>query len=54
LKFDYKIRLLISERLDIDSVEMDFILGRPFTETITMFGLKVTREPDGSFFLTTS
>jgi Fe-S-cluster containining protein len=54
LKFDYKIRLLISERLDIDSVEMDFILGRPFTETITMFGLTVTREPDGSFFLTTS
>jgi Fe-S-cluster containining protein len=54
LKFDYKIRLLISERLGIDSVEMDFLLGRPFTETITMFGLTVTREPDGSFFLTTS
>jgi len=54
LKFDYKIRLLISEKLDIDSAEMDFILGRPFTETITMFGLTVIREPDGSFFLTTS
>jgi Fe-S-cluster containining protein len=53
LKFDYKIRLLISERLNIDSAEMDFILGRPFTETITMFGLKVIREQDGSFFLTT-
>lgn len=54
LKFDHKIRLLISERLGVDSVEMDFLLGRPFTETITMYGLKVTREPDGSFFLTTS
>lgn len=52
LKFDYKIRLLISEKLDIDSAEMDFILGRPFTETINMFGLKVIREQDGSFFLT--
>jgi Fe-S-cluster containining protein len=53
LKFDYKIRLLITERLGIDPVEMDFILGRPFTETINMFGLKVIREQDGSFFLTT-
>ncbi len=54
LKFDYKIRLLISEKLNIVSAEMDFILGRPFTETITMFGLKVIREKDGSFFLTTT
>jgi len=53
LKFDYKIRLLIAERLNIVSAEMDFILGRPLTETINMFGLKVIREQDGSFFLTT-
>jgi Fe-S-cluster containining protein len=52
LKFDHKIRLLISEKSGIDRGEMDFLLGRPFTETITMFGLKVKREPDGSFFLT--
>ena len=54
LKFDYKIRLLVAEKLYIDSDDMDFLFGRPFTETITMFGLTVTREPDGSFFLTTS
>ncbi len=53
LKFDYNMRPLISERLNIDPVEMDFILGRPLTETINMFGLKVLREQDGSFFLTT-
>ncbi|MCD4717510.1 MAG: YkgJ family cysteine cluster protein [Desulfobacterales bacterium] len=53
LKFDYKIRLLIAERLNVVSAEMDFILGRPLTETINMFGLKVIREQDGSFFLTT-
>jgi Fe-S-cluster containining protein len=52
LKFDHDIRPLISERLDIDSSDMDFILGRPLFETITMFGLKVRKEPDGSFFLT--
>ena len=53
LKFDHRIRLLISEKLGIDSGEMDFLLGRPFTETIPMFGLKVIREQDGSFLLTT-
>ncbi|NQU15759.1 MAG: hypothetical protein HQ561_16515, partial [Desulfobacteraceae bacterium] len=53
LKFDYHIRPFVSEKLDIDPREMDFIFGRPLTETIPMFGLKVTREPEGSFFLTT-
>lgn len=52
LKFDHDIRWLIPERLSIDSDEIDVILGRPLTETIIMFGLKVVREPDGSFFLT--
>jgi len=54
LRFDHNIRLLAIERLGIDPDEMDFILGRPLSETITMFGLKVAREPDGSFFLTMS
>ena len=53
LKFDYHIRPFVSQKLDMDPREMDFIFGRPLTETIPMFGLKVTREPDGSFFLTT-
>ena len=52
LKFDHDIRLLIPEKLDTDSDEIDLILGRPLTKTIAMFGLKVVREPDGSFFLT--
>lgn len=52
LKFDHVIRSLIPEKLGIDSDEMDMILGRPLTETIIMIGLKVVREPDGSFFLT--
>ncbi len=52
LKFDNDIRWLIPEKLGVDSDEIDLILGRALTETITMFGLKVVREPDGSFFLT--
>jgi Fe-S-cluster containining protein len=52
LKFDHHIRAFTSKKLGIDLNEMDFLFGRPLTQTITMFGLQVIREPDGSFFLT--
>ena len=52
LKFDYHIRSFTSKKLGIDSNEMNFLFGRALTETITMFGLQVIRESDGSFFLT--
>lgn len=54
LKFDHDIRSLVPERLDVNPDELDLVFGRPLTETITMFGLKVVREPDGSFLLTLS
>jgi hypothetical protein len=38
--------------MGIESGEMNFIFGRPLIETITMYGLQVTRESDDSFFLT--
>ena len=52
LKFDHDIRLMVPEKLDIDTDDLDLIFGRPLTKTIAMFGLKVVREPDGSFLLT--
>ncbi len=52
MKFDYQIRPFVSRKLGIDMDDMDFIFGRPLTETIVMFGLQVTREPDGAFLLT--
>jgi Fe-S-cluster containining protein len=52
LRFDHQLRPFVSERLKIDSEEMNLVFGRPLTETITMFGLKVRRDPDGSFLLT--
>ena len=52
LKFDHGIRLLAPQKLGIDPEEMDLIFGRPLSRTISMFGLKVIREPDGSFLLT--
>jgi Fe-S-cluster containining protein len=52
LKFDHHIRTFTSKKLGISFSEMDFLFGRSLTGTITMFGLQVIREPDGSFFLT--
>jgi len=52
LRFDHQLRPFVSEKMEIDPNEMDLVFGRPLTETITMFGLQVTSEPDGSFFLT--
>ncbi|MCF8146480.1 MAG: YkgJ family cysteine cluster protein [Deltaproteobacteria bacterium] len=54
LKFDHDIRSLTHTNLGIDPDELDLIFGRPLTQTIAMFGLKVVREPDGSFLLTLS
>jgi len=54
LKVDHDIRSLTREKLGIDFDELDLIFGRPLIKTISMFGLKVVREPDGSFFLTVS
>ena len=52
LRFDHHIRAFTSKKLGIDLSEMGFLFGRPLTQTITMFGLKVIKKSDGSFFLT--
>lgn len=54
LKFDFHLRPFVSRRVGISDQEMDFIFGRPMINTITMFGLKVIQESDGTFFLTTA
>ncbi|MFH1351432.1 MAG: hypothetical protein ABII26_10935, partial [Pseudomonadota bacterium] len=54
LRFDHQLRPLISERLGLDPDELNFFFGRPFIKTISMFGLKVIQESNGSFFLTTT
>jgi len=52
LRFDHHIRAFTSKKLGIDLNKMDLLFGRSLTETITMFGLKVIKKSDGSFFLT--
>jgi Fe-S-cluster containining protein len=53
LRFDHHLRPFMSEKLGLDPEETDLFFGRSLIETITMFGLKVTRESDGAFSLTT-
>ncbi len=53
LRFDYELRPFVSQKLGIKTEEMDFYLGRPLIQTIVMFGLRVIREADGGFLLTT-
>jgi Fe-S-cluster containining protein len=52
LRFDFQMRPFLVQKLRLNPEEMDFLFGRPLVETIVMFGLKVIREPDGSFYLT--
>ena len=52
LRFDHELRPFVSEKMGLDLNDMDLIFGRPLTKTITMFGLKVIQQPDGSFYLT--
>ena len=51
LNFDFQLRPFISDKLQIDPEEMAFLFGRPLVDTVPMFGLKVSREADGTFFL---
>lgn len=54
LRFDFQMRPFLLQKLGLNPDEMDFPFGRPLVDTIVMFGLKVIREPDGTFFLTTA
>ncbi|MCP4575824.1 MAG: YkgJ family cysteine cluster protein [Deltaproteobacteria bacterium] len=53
LEYDRQIRLLTRDKLSIDPLELNLLYGRPLTDTIHMFGLKVKRDADGAFLLTT-
>lgn len=52
IKFDHQIRPFVSQKRGLNLNRMNLYFGRPLTETITMFGLQILREPDGSFLLT--
>jgi Fe-S-cluster containining protein len=52
LRFEAHFREFVREKLDIPESAMAFLFGRPLTETIIMFGLKVEKRGDREYFLT--
>lgn len=53
LRYDYELRKLAHERLNIPLSSMDFLFGRPLSDTIRYYGLVLQKE-DNSFYLTLS
>ena len=47
IKYDLAIRPMMVEKGLLDPEILDFLLGRPLIETISMFGLEVVKEGDG-------
>lgn len=46
IEHDIKIRELVVQRAGLESDLTDFIFGRPITETIKMYGLKIEKDGD--------
>jgi Fe-S-cluster containining protein len=51
LRFDHHVRWFLTEKLNLDPAALDFFLGKPLSEAIKVYGLKVEQYPDGSFLL---
>lgn len=47
LQYDHASRPFFCERLDLDPAHMDFLLGRPLTAVVRMFGVEVKEEARG-------
>ncbi len=54
LKFDHDLRMMAPEKLEMFPEELDFVFGRPLTNIISLFGLELRKEENGSYFLTLS
>ncbi len=53
LRFDQHVRSFVRDKLEIAPDAMVFFFGKPLSECIRTYGLKVETRPDGSFLLTT-
>lgn len=50
IEYDVKIRKLVVQKADLEPDLTDFLFGRPMTETIRIYGLKI-KEEDGKYIL---
>ena len=47
VRYDLEIRQLVVEKAGLETAMTDFLLGRPLTQTLTMFGIKVEKYDNG-------
>jgi len=52
LQEDHRFRVQAVQSLGVPEDALEFVLGRPLTRTLHMFGLRLEERPDGSLFLT--
>jgi Fe-S-cluster containining protein len=53
LRFDQHVRYFIMEKFGLALETLDFFLGRPLSQAVEQYGLRVIAQPDGGFLLTT-
>jgi Fe-S-cluster containining protein len=51
LQFDDHVRWFMTEKLNLPPSALDFFLGRSLAEIVTLYGLKVERQQDGTCIL---
>jgi Fe-S-cluster containining protein len=51
LGYDHHVREFVAERFGLDPTTMSFFFGRPLSECLAPYGLKLERQPDGSYML---
>jgi len=51
LRQDVAIRTLARTKMNLDEEELDFLLGRPLTEIVRSYGLRVEMDQDGVYHL---
>jgi Fe-S-cluster containining protein len=52
LSYDHHARTFLAKHLNMPAESMDFFLGRPLSESLEQYGLRLEERPAGSFFLT--
>ena len=50
IEYDIKIRELVVQKAGLEADLTDFLFGRPITETIKIYGLKI-KEKEGKYIL---
>lgn len=54
LAFDHHVREFVQNELKVEKNFLNFFFGRPLTQSLGYYGLKIVENDDGAYFLTTN